>query len=977
MEPRPDDLDDLIAHEPYVRALARRLVLDGVRADDVVQQTWLAALCADRSRIVSVRGWLAAIVRRVASTMRRAEARTERRERLAARPEVDAPADDARAREDARRAVVDAVFGLDEPWRTTLVLRHLDGVPQREIARRMNVPIETVHSRLRRGLELLRQRLDAERDRRAWLLGLVPFAAQPGTVPLAVLTSAVLQGALAMSVGFKSVVAAVTIAAGCLWFAASDPTHVEPPHSSVTSQHAGDAETSRDAESEIAADAATRTVIGGDADPTSTSGSAGALTPTTGIIEVTVRTAESPADPNVVVQVAPRIDRVSRPARARTTGGVARFEGLEPGTYTVSTDRFVETTGVVEAGAVLSVTLDTTSGYRITGRVLDERGAGVSGATISLSRFGQWQEGFDVGLSGADGAYVIDGVGIGVHVGATKAGFAASRMRFVFAGRGERRGDIDLVLRPSGGAIAGRVTDATGEPIVGARIVVDADGILAETRDDGTPHLEVFERFAWSAEDGSFHVDGLVAGPHKVVIRAPGFEPFVATCETRAGETTRVDASPRKGAVIVGTVRRADGTPAADLPVTAGPDGVVSESSTVTSAADGAFRLESLPAGRIVVFAGDPTRGTARVELDAIGGVEQRVDLALELPPGVAGRVEDEFGQPIASARLDARLIDDRSVLGSTTTAQDGTFRIPCGDVLSVDLEVTWGGSVLQPALRVRDVRVGDDDVVIRVPSRTRPTARIVGRVVDARGPVEGAEVLILVANGPQGTLVISGADGSFTSPLLAPSDYHLQVRGTAYAVHSSTWIELGADATHDVGTIRLGSGGSLRVRLQRATDLPDVRPSVWLERLDDGLSVFVDLANDVGTASKVAAGRYVASVGGDGVLARTATVDVHDGEETLVDLPLERAAVDVQFVVQAPSVEAETIRVRIDDASGHRVHAGTAFRFGRTDPFEHRVGLAPGVHRVTLVGPHRTTESREFTVEEGAETVTVELSLP
>lgn len=976
MEPRPDDIDELLTHEPFVRALARKLVLDGVRADDVVQQTWLAALCADRSRIASVRGWLAAIVRRVAATSRRAEARAERRERLVAQPEATAPADDARSREDARRAVVDAVFALDEPWRTTLVLRHLEGVPQREIARRMNAPIETVHSRLRRGLELLRHRLDADRDRRAWLLGLVPFAAQQGTVPLGVLTSAILHGVLAMSVLMKSVVTAVTIAAvGCLWFAVTDPSHVDPPRSVVESRETETSVKPAGAAAEVDVVDATRIVVGGEKEPDSAAGSSGTLSTSTGAIEVAL----SPrgAEPALVVRVTQSIGGLSRPARLPATGGVARFEGLAPGTYTVSTDRFVEATCLVEAGTTAFVTLDSSAGFRIRGRVLDDHGKPVGGATISLSRYGQWEEGFDVARSDADGEYTIDGVGIGVHVGASKAGFAASRMRFVFAGRGEVRGNIDLELRPSGGAIAGRVTDATGSPLAGARVVVDADGIGYETRDDGTSLLNAFERFAWSADDGSFVVDGLCAGPHKVVVRASGFEPFVATVETNPGTTTRLDASLRMGAILVGSVRTTDGVPAAAVQVIAGRPGSFSESSSVRSAADGSFRLESLPAGPIVVFANDSTRGEARVEVDAIAGVEQRVDLELELAPGIAGRVEDEFGQPIAAARLDARSVVDRGVIGSTTSSPDGAFRIACGDATFVDLDVSWSGSFVQPAFRVRDVRVGDGAVLVVVPSRTRPSARIVGRVEDAHGPVVGAEVLILAADGPQGTIVISSGDGSFQSPLLSPARYHLQVRGTAYAVRTISRIALDANATHDAGTIRLGPGGSLRVRLRTPVELADASYSVWLERVDDGSSVFVDRENDVGTASKVAPGQYVLSVAGEDVLARSTTVEIHDGEETLVDFAIARAVTKVRFVVQAPTVDAETVRLRVDDASGHRVHAGSAWRASRTDAFEHRIGLSPGAHRVTIVGPGELSVVREFEVAADADAVTVELTLP
>lgn len=978
MDPRPHDLDELLAHEPYVRALARKLVLDGVRADDVVQQTWLAALGADRSRIESVRGWLAAIVRRVAATMRRAEARAGQRERLAAKPEAETPADDARAREDARRAVVDAVFALEEPWRTTLILRHLDGVPQREIARRMNVPVETVHSRLRRGLELLRQSLDARHggDRRVWQLGLVPFAAQSGTVPITLLSSAAIHGVLAMAVQFKVFAAVLVITAlGSLWFAASDWQQDGRTEPSTLEVEIESAPKMAEATTQEKAEIAERAVVLGDAAHVETMTAASRAS--TGAIEVSLRTREPSLDSAIVVQVASTIDRLSRPARAPASGGVAQFDGLAPGVYTVSTDRFVETSCVVEAGVTARVTLDLTAGYRITGRVVDPNGTGVAGATITLSRFGQWEEGFDVAVSGMNGAYAIDGIGIGVHVGATKPGFAAAMLRFVFAGRGEERENIDLRLRPDGGAIAGRVLDAAGSPLAGARVVVDADGIAYETSNDGTSHLLAFERFAWSAADGAFRVDGLVAGEHKVVVRAAGYAPFVATCSTRLGETTKLDASLSLGATIRGWVRKSDGTPAEGISVIAGRDVTFSESSSVRSDAEGAFELASLPAGRIVVFASDPARGTARVDHDAIAGVEQRVDLMLELDPVVTGRVEDEFGLPIEGARLDARNVADGGILDSTFTARDGTFRIACPNAEWVDFDVHWSRSMVQPALRVRDVRVGAEAIVIRLPSRTRPSARIVGRIEDATGPIGGAEVLILAADGPQGTVVISAADGSFESPLLTPSRFRFSIRSTAYAVHTSALILLDPNATYDAGTIRLGAGGSLLVRIQRPPELRDARISVWLERAEDGLSHFLDLEDDVGSATKIAPGLYVLSVGDGGALARSTTVAIHEGEETRVDLPLERAATSVLVVSRSPSIDAETIRVRIDDAGGRRIHSGSVYRMRRSDPFEHRVGLNPGAYRVTLVGPDGVTATREFEVAKNVETETIEMTLP
>ncbi|MBL8896047.1 MAG: sigma-70 family RNA polymerase sigma factor [Planctomycetes bacterium] len=978
MEHRLDDLDDLLAQEPFVRALARQLVLDGARADDVVQQTWLAALQADRSGVDSRRAWLAAIVRRVAATMRRGEARRRGRERRVARPEADDAADLARTREDARRAVVDAVFALDEPWRTTLILRYLDGLPQREIAQRMGVPVETVHSRLRRALELLRARLDADHggDRLSWTLGLVPLALPSGAVPMAVLSSSAVPGALAMLVKLKSVAVVLAIALiGCLWltWSRSSESASEKPAALVpeASSASADARANLHSENEVAV----RTVVP-DAvakDPSSMA----SPRPLTGGIEVHLRTEDPAAASGFVVQVVLAQANLARPIRASAIDGLARFEDLAPGEYSVSTDRFVDATCVVEAGAIARVTLDATAGFRITGRVIDSRGAGVEGATIFLSRHGRWQEDFDVAVSGANGAYAVDGMAIGAHVGARKPGYAASMMRFVFASRGEERGNIDLRLRQGGGAIAGRVTNVDGAPLAGARVVVDAEAFEHETSDDGTFYLQAFERFAWSESDGTFRVDELLDGSHKVVVRAAGYAPFVALCETREGTTTMLEAQLAPGAIVFGIVRAPDGTPAAGVPVAAGREAQFSESTSGTTSSDGSFRLDSLPTGRIVVSAGGPSQGSARVDHDALPGVEQRVDLRLERTSGIDGRVENERGEALAGVRLDARDVASGEALGSSSTAADGTFRLACGSAELVDLDVFWGRSMVQPALRVRDVRVGTEGFLVRLPSDTAPSARITGRIEEEQGPVVGAEVLILAADGPQGTAVISAADGSFESPLLSPGRFLLSVRGTAHAVQNSEVIVLGANEKHDVGVIRLGAGGSLTVQLHLPRERKDARPSVWLERASDGLSVFVDLKDGVGSASKIAAGSYILSVADAGILAQSALVEIYEGRETHLDLELTAAATAVRFVVAAPSIDAAWLRVRIDEQGGRRLHAGTAHRFRRREPFEHLVGLDPGAYRVTVEGPGGVKRTQAFVVEPGPVSITVDLAFP
>jgi len=167
-------------HERFVRNLARSLIVDEARADDVVQETWLAVLEHPPRDVASPRAWLARVVRNAAYKTSRAERRRARREQAAARAEAVPSADDLAEREALRRRLIAAAESLEEPMRVTLLLRFVEDLPPREVARRLGVPVETVRSRVRLARERLRRELDREYgDRHAWTLVLLPLAGGP------------------------------------------------------------------------------------------------------------------------------------------------------------------------------------------------------------------------------------------------------------------------------------------------------------------------------------------------------------------------------------------------------------------------------------------------------------------------------------------------------------------------------------------------------------------------------------------------------------------------------------------------------------------------------------------------------------------------------------------------------------------------------------------------------------------------------
>jgi RNA polymerase sigma-70 factor (ECF subfamily) len=207
---RPIAVETLLAERAWVRALARRLVADDATADDVVQQTWLAALESPPRDSSALRGWLSRVVRNAASESHRRAKRRERWEAMAPpRPAEVSPADVV-ATADAHRRVVDAVMALDEPYRAAVLLRFFEGLESDEVARRTGVPVETARTRIKRALALLRGRLDREHggDGRAWAVALVPLAGGGSD-----LVGTLAKGGAVMASATKTTVAAAVVGA--------------------------------------------------------------------------------------------------------------------------------------------------------------------------------------------------------------------------------------------------------------------------------------------------------------------------------------------------------------------------------------------------------------------------------------------------------------------------------------------------------------------------------------------------------------------------------------------------------------------------------------------------------------------------------------------------------------------------------------------------------------------------------------------
>src|SRR5262245_36274705 len=203
MDPsRTLDPAELLAQVNWVRRLARALVRDAHAAEDLAQETLRVTLEQPAGRVgggVALRAWLVRVARRLALDRFRSDASRAERERAIAprEPSGEAPLDGV-ARSQLQRRVVDAVHELAEPTRSTILLRYLDELPTREIARRMGVSDDVVRKRLERGLAQLRERLDREfgQGTGSWAALLLAW---PGVVAVTMKTKLALSAALLLA----------------------------------------------------------------------------------------------------------------------------------------------------------------------------------------------------------------------------------------------------------------------------------------------------------------------------------------------------------------------------------------------------------------------------------------------------------------------------------------------------------------------------------------------------------------------------------------------------------------------------------------------------------------------------------------------------------------------------------------------------------------------------------------------------------
>jgi RNA polymerase sigma factor (sigma-70 family) len=930
----------LLATDRRLRRLARELVSDS-GADDVVQETWLAAL-ERPGEVLALPGWLGTVARRMAGRARRGGERRARREAAVARAEAIPSTGEILAREETRQRVVAAVLALAEPLRTTLVLRYLEDLPPRTVAARMQTPVETVRARTRRGLELLRAELDRDfGGRERWLSALAPLsiprASRLGLLPLAAAGAAGL-GVLALG--------------WLLWPGAAEPSARPEPLLAAGVVRAPALAPSVELER------------GGGLEPERRSPSARSEPPAgftaAGSIRVQVSWMDramnrTPAADVPVRVTATEVENAAFHALVGMTDatGVVVFESVPCGKAWVDAVGRDIAIATVLAGETSAVEL-TAYGLDMTGIVVDAAGQAVAGAEIWGNTTEWLMNGMCLAQSGNDGRFAARGLGQ-VWIGARAAGHAPAEPRMLFAQPGATV-DVRFVLGAGGSVVAGTVVAlGTSTPLAGVLVRIGGSGSEDDSERPGG--------LVRSDEEGRFRIEGLASGNATVLARVDGMALFRGSVAVPEQGEAALTLALEPEAVLTGHVRDAAGAPLAGVRVNVGETGGPFEAAT-TSAADGSFRVGALEAGRTLpAWIDERRRGCARTEFASVAGASASWEAVLELGGELRGRVLDAAGEPLVGWSVwlsDEGYFPFESDRDNVTTAADGSFVFVNVHDRAHRVTAMQPSSALISSATRTGVRPGPDELLLRVEGAALPSARIAGTFLDEEGrPIPDAQLIAFVEG--QDMFAMHSCDpttGRFDLGPYPPRRASLNLAAPGRAPLNIGPHELVAGQTWDVGTVRLAPEGRLVVQL-----VP-----VELELADDiEVHVIGCMFGPEGDGSErtqsLPPGAHTLLLDGDACAELALDFEIQSGADTVLEVPLLRGW-RTTLGVRTTAEEAE---LRVSLPTGGVLTWPARKRQGELLVRAFR--LAPGSYSVeAVVGTQRATGTVVVEPEDGTE---------
>jgi hypothetical protein len=430
------------------------------------------------------------------------------------------------------------------------------------------------------------------------------------------------------------------------------------------------------------------------------------------------------------------------------------------------------------------------------------------------------------------------------------------------------------------------------------------------------------------------------------------------------------------GVSLVGRVSRADGSPAQASIEVGDPFSMLYFS--VSTGADGSFRLDDLEAGEFVVRAESARHGRARATLRGASGETLAWEARLDPGGAIRGRVLDETGAPLAGWQLQALdepgEHEEPDFAGAESDAE-GRFVLADLHARPHRVEVRPPDLGLFAVLVVNGVRPEGEELVLRVTRAELPSVWFAGSLVDEVGaPVSDARLALFHPRLSRGRVFHPDARGNFEIGPCPPGPWTLRVSSPALPECPALVLgprALGPEEVFDCGTLVLARGARLVV------EVPELAPGLEPEfsvPIEGGWPVRLERegAGRVWRSGPLAPGSHRLQLRGRGVATAQVAFEIRRGEEPRLALALVPGialALRVQAPASAPDLPP---RLRIVDATGAtvltedlRLQTDAAGRVHAGD-YGTEVALAPGLYRVEAWFEDGPRAAAELALEPG-----------
>jgi RNA polymerase sigma-70 factor (ECF subfamily) len=798
------DVERLLSERQWVQRLARSLVADPNLADDVAQESWLAALRHPPRHDANLKSWLSRLVRNTAAGIRRGDARRIERGRSATPPAATGDSSEAIERAEVVRELVDAVLTLDRPRREALVLVYFEGLAPNVAADQLGIPHSTFRTHVRRGLAEVREKLERKRGREGWLPVLTFLACRPEVIGVTLmkkfLVTAAVIAVIAAAVGVRlwnGRGAAPEIAERALAEAPRLDTELPLALPPVVDANSSAREPAH---------------VGVPARPTTLTVAAVWDFDGSPISDLLVRVGCMDAQGLWVEHVTrtPPDGRISFDLSGWTNASCVSERG---GNADVQ----------LEPGMSKTVELRVPSDVRVHGRVLGENDQPVFGAGVYTSALGYSASATPLCTTDGDGRFDLGRLARALHVFAEHSQLGGSAQYWL----GNTKVDeIDLVIRMQGvgHVVSGVVVDTRDAPVDRASVSVGSGmsgSVLSNVPDVITTGSR---KYTFTDENGRFSVAGVATGSANVMVKHAGHGRSGINVEISAPTTdVRIVLAP--AVRMFGVVRDPDGA--------AVPKAAISVEGQAYKVAgiDGSFEYVDIPPGSYQFEVTTSNAGLLQ------GSIDVPAAQAFEWNPVVVrgrvlgGRVIDEDGKPLAgwflrSASMTNRFTEEEAMMIGPSMHEDRSVAVTDADGRFEFKSCTSGarritvappdrGARGLPLLIANDVVPGRADVELRV-DKKHAGVTVRGRAEDETGtPIGGARIVLEQSkNYVSLTMQTESAEpsGAYEFTRILPGAYELHVCAAGLCAKHVP-IDVG-DTTHIVDPIRLVRGGSIVVAL-------------------------------------------------------------------------------------------------------------------------------------------------------------------